>query len=427
MRVSANGGEPERVFTDDNSVRLVGLQLLPSGNTLLATEVFEGATWVISSSLKTGERTRLVQGHSAQYLEPGYLIFARGGPQTTTLFGTRFDADVLEFRSDIISIADGVITRGSGRVAQFSISRTGTLVYARPSAESAERRIVWIDRGGLATTLIDDTAHYRNPRLSPDGSLLAYSIFQVGRTGLWVYDLARGARTLVQEGETLTPVWTPDGKALTFSLQTVSDGFSIYSKAADGTGDARQVVKGGDAGDPSWSPDGRVLFYQKMPATGGTNRDIWSLSDEGEATPLVTGEARLTLPRVSPNGRWIAYESDASGQSEVYVAPIPEADRRFTISTDGGHSPVWSRDGRELFYIEGDRLMAVAVDTASDFRAETPQELFRGNFVSTDIDYDVSPNGERFVAVQGKNITESRQSVLHFVIHFDEELRKRLP
>ena len=143
--------------------------------------------------------------------------------------------------------------------------------------------------------------------------------------------LREGARTLVQEGETLTPVWTPDGKALTFSLQTVSDGFSIYSKAADGTGDARQVVKGGDAGDPSWSPDGRVLFYQKMPATGGTNRDIWSLSDEGEATPLVTGEARLTLPRVSPNGRWIAYESDASGQSEVYVAPIPEADRRFTI------------------------------------------------------------------------------------------------
>ena len=423
MRVSANGGEPERVFPDDDGVQLQDPQLLPGGNTLLATEVFDGTAWIISLSLTTRERTRLVQGHSAQYLEPGYVIFARGSLQTTSLFASRFDADELELRGDIISIADDVITRGRGRVAQFSVSKTGTLVYARRPVRDAENRIVWIDRGGLATALIDDEAAYRDPRLSPDGSLLAYTI--VPGDGLWVYDLARGSRTLVQEGVTLYPVWTPNGEALTFSLQTVSDGFSSYTNAADGSGEARQLVKD-TATAPAWSPDGRVLFYQ-------TSGDIWALSDEGKAAPLITAEAALTSPRVSPNGRWICYVSDVSGQNEVYVVPLPAADRRFrvevnTISTDGGHSPVWSRDGRELFYIEGDRLMAVAVETADEFQAKTPQELFRGNLVpSTGISYDVSPDGKRFVAVQGTNTTESLRTVLHFVIHFDDQIRQRLP
>jgi len=423
MRVSANGGEPERVFPDDDAAEFKDPQLLPGKKTLLATEAIDGATWVISLSLTTRERTRLVQGHSAQYVEPGYLIFARSGLQTTTLFATAFDADALELRGDIISIADDVINRRGGKAAQFSVSRTGTLVYASWAAGFAERGIVWIDRSGLATTLIDDAAAYRYPRLSPDGSLLAYTTFRVGRTGLWVYDLARGARTLVQEGVALDPAWTPDGQALTFTLQTVSDGFAIYSKAPDGSGDAKQLVVAEDrlAFEASWSPDGRVLYYHN-------GIEIWALSDAGEVAALVMAEATVKHPRVSPNGRWVAYVSDTSGQDEVYVVPSPEADRRFTISTDGGDSPVWSRDGRELFYTEGDRLMAVAVETAGEFRAKTPQELFQGNLIpSTNTNYDVSLDGKRFVAVQSANMTESLHTVLHFVIHFDEELRQRLP
>ena len=135
----------------------------------------------------------------------------------------------------------------------------------------------------------------------------------------------------------------------------------------------------------------------------------------------------MRTPRVSPDGGFIAYVSDMSGQNEVYVVPLPEADRRLTISADGGESPVWSRDGRELFYVSEDRLMTVAIETADGFRAGTPQELFRGHLVRDNTaNYDVSLDGERFVIVQSESAAEPR-TVLHFVLHFDEELRQRLP
>ena len=180
---------------------------------------------------------------------------------------------------------------------------------------------------------------------------------------------------------------------------------------------------GGSAFTPDWSPDGRVLFYRDW-----ARAQIRALSETGEVSSLVTSEGNLLSPRVSPDGGFIAYVSDISGREEVYVVPFPEADRRHTISTDGGHSPVWSRDGRELFYVTDDRLMTVAVETADGFRPGTPRELFRGQFVrdSNSAYYDVALDGERFVMVQSESAAEQR-TVLHFVLHFDEELRQRLP
>ena len=189
----------------------------------------------------------------------------------------------------------------------------------------------------------------------------------------------RGVRTLVQEGVAIAnPAWTPDGDTITFALRTASEGFAIYSKAADGSGEALQTVveKEGLAFTPDWSPDGRVLFYRDS-----AREQIRALSETGEVSSLVTSEGNVRTPRVSPDGGFIAYVSDISGQEEVYVVPFPEADRRLTISTDGGDSPVWSRDGRELFYVSDDRLMTVAVETADGFRPGTPRELFRGQFV----------------------------------------------
>ena len=423
MRVSADGGEPEPLLREDDKERILAAEILLGEETLLTTTTFEGALWITSVSLSTPERTRLVQGHSAQYLEPGFLIFARGALETTTLFATRFDAGAMEIRGELTPIAEDVIN-GAGRAAQFAIAHNGTLVYARRSAGYyADRRLVWIDREGLTTPLLDAPAGYRDPRLSPDGSLLAYAIWGE-RPGLWVYDVVRGVRTLIQEGVTANPAWTPDGDTVTFVLQTASEGFAIYSKAADGSGEALQTVveKEGLAFAPEWSPDGRVLFYY---TTRG--QQIRALFETGDVSSLVTSEGNVGTPRVSPDGRFVAYRSDMSGQNEVYVLPFPEADRRYTISTDGGDSPVWSRDGRELYYVSDDRLMTVAVETADGFRPGTPRELFRRRFVRDNTaNYDVSLDGKKFVIVQSESAAEPR-TVLHFVLHLDEELRQRLP
>ena len=239
MRVSANGGEPESLLREDDTERLLGAEILPGKETLLTTTTFEGALWVTSVSLATPERKRLVQGHSAQYMEPGFLIFGRGGVQTTTtLFAARFDASTMEIRGELTPVAEEV-SSGSGREAQFAIAANGTLVYAeRLVGFYAGRRLVWVDREGLTTPLLDELAGYRDPRLSPDGSLLAYAV-RGERSGLWVYDVVRGVRTLVQEALFIDqPAWTPDGDTITFTLRTASEGFAIYSKAADGSGEA---------------------------------------------------------------------------------------------------------------------------------------------------------------------------------------------
>ena len=164
------------------------------------------------------------------------------------------------------------------------------------------------------------------------------------------------------------PAWTPDDNTITFTLQTAEDGFTIYAKASDGSGEALQLVRERPASEPAWSPDGRVLY--------STIGQIRALSETGEATTLVESEGRVSTPRVSPDGRWIAYVSNTSGQNEVYVIPFPESGRRVTVSTNGGNSPVWSRDGHELFYVSDDRMMSVAIETVDGFRPGTPRELF---------------------------------------------------
>ena len=332
MRVSADEGEPAPLFREDDSERLLGVEILPGEETLLTTTTFEGTPWITSLSLSTGERKRLARGHSARYLEPGFLIFARGGLQVTTLFAARFDSDAMEIRGEVTPVAKDVINRGGGRAAQYAVAENGTFVYARRPPGDTDRRLVWIDREGLVNPLLDDPAAYRTPRLSPDGSLLAYAVFPGERPGLWVYDIARGVRTLVQEGVAWEPAWTPDDNTITFTLQTAEDGFTIYAKASDGSGEALQLVRERLAGEPAWSPDGRVLY--------STIEQIRALSETGAATTLVESEGRVSTPRVSPDGRWIAYVSNTSGQDEVYVIPFPESGRRETISTNGGNSPV---------------------------------------------------------------------------------------
>ena len=218
------------------------------------------------------------------------------------------------------------------------------------------------------TALSDDRLGFRFPRLSPDGGQLAVTI-DPRPSQIWIYDIARGSRIpLAADGHNLASVWTPDGKRVAYSSRG-----DIFSRTADASSAAERVLARDRPQYPSsWSPDGRFLAFHDDHAAN--EMDIWIMERNGDPRPLVVTPASELNMKFSPDGRWIAFWALESGRSEVYVRPFPNVDAgKWTVSTAGGHSPVWSRDGRELFYTSGAALMAVSVDVrGSSFVAGTP-------------------------------------------------------
>ena len=243
---------------------------------------------------------------------------------------------------------------------------------------------------------------------------------------IWVYDLERGTRTRVttEPGREQDPIWTTDGKRLIYGTSG-----TISARSADGSGEAEILASGKLPQEAhSWSPDGRALAYYVHAEP--ESRDIWILPMEGDRTPVpyLTTPFNERSPSFSPDGRFIAYVSDASGRDEVYVQLYPGPGPREVISTNGGHQPVWSRDGKELFYRDGDRMMAVAVQMKPEFRAGVPELLFEGRFLSErpssgSQSYDVSLDGRRFLMVQSAD----RATEFYVVLNWFEELEARVP
>jgi Tol biopolymer transport system component len=240
---------------------------------------------------------------------------------------------------------------------------------------------------------------YTGPFFSPDGSQLAVNVGDAAGAEAWIFDVVRGTRSRVGVQGSVTPSWTPDGNRITYSTAN-----GIYSRSADGTGEPELIlpVRAGTQFGSFWSSDGKSLVYYEMhPSTG---RDIWMLPVDGEPVPLVVTEASERSPRLSPNGRWLAYVSDESGRDEIYVQAFPETGMKQIISTEGGREPVWSRDGTELFYRRGDELLVVDVDTGDELEAGTPKIVLTARFAvgggGRNQNYDVSPDSERFVFVQ---------------------------
>ena len=234
--------------------------------------------------------------------------------------------------------------------------------------------LVWVDRQGRDEGLItDDRRRFGGPHLSPDGERLAVSDMSPGNQHIWVYDLERGTSSrITTRGMNLAPVWMTDARRLAFASSR-SGPLNIFAKNADGTGEAELLFKSPYHSIPtSWFPDGGLLvFYQTNPET---SRDIWLWSGEGVGppSPLVVTPFNERSARLSPDGGWLAYVSDESGRDEVYVRRYPGPQGKTSISTNGGVAPVWSGDGRELFYISGNQMMAVSVETGDAFRAGRP-------------------------------------------------------
>ena len=224
---------------------------------------------------------------------------------------------------------------------------------------------------------------------------------------------------MTAEGINRQPVWTPDGMGIAF----VSNQYNLYRKPADGSGE-RELLPTGERTrtlyPTSWSPDGQTLAFQQ--ATAG--RDIWMLPLKGEATSFLATSFTERSPMFSPDGRWLAYVSNESGRFEVYVQAYPGPGGKWPISIEGGNEPLWSRDGRELFYREGNKMMVVAVRTAPTFTADKPRLLFEGLYVTdSSANYDVSLDGQRFLMIK----EEGQGSQINVILNWFEELKRLVP
>jgi eukaryotic-like serine/threonine-protein kinase len=399
MRVPATGGVPTILVKPDASRKETQVgwpEVLPDGKHFLYMSVASrvaDSTYRIASLDGTENRV-FAPGQSAiTYVEPGYLLFLRD----RTLVAQPFDAKGLKTTGEPVPVAEQVGTDSVG-LARFSISREGTLVYRTGEVND---RMIWVDRSGKELETLGDPAKYHNPELSPDEKHLVFDLDDPqGGTNVWIRDLARGvnSRLTFGSGGGVVPQWSPDGKRVVYTT-----GIDLVEKSADGQGAEMPLLKSDELKiAEDWSPDGRFLAF--MSRGKETSWDIWILPMEGDRKPFpwLKTPAFEANAAFSPDGGYIAYESNESGRGEVYVQSFPGPGGKWQISAGGGAEPRWRADGKELFYRVGfQRIMAVDVQTGATFQAGIPKTL-----ISTGLDSDIarthylpSKDGQRFFLV----------------------------
>jgi Tol biopolymer transport system component len=442
-RIPAAGGTPQEITHPGERGEATHRwpQILPGGQAVLFMGSKTASNYDDSSievlSLKTGQ-VKIVQpgGYYGRYLPGGYLVYIHQG----TLFGVPFDLDRLEVHGTPAVLQEDVAGNSSNGAGQFDFSGNGTFVYASGKSASGTWSLEWLDGAGKTQPLLAAPGIYYNPRLSPDGKRLAFST----NSAIEVYDIGRDTTTQLtftnQTKTNLNPVWTPDGKHIVFQSQGNSN-FSLQWIRADGSGEAQQLLEGkNDLKPRSFSPDSKHLAFEELSAETGF--DLWTLpldlSDPERPKP---GTPELFLrtpfseqePEFSPDGRWIAYASEESGRSEVYVRPFPAAgpsgSGKWLISTGGGDGPRWSRNGAELFYKGPDNRIMTASYTANagSFASSKPRP-WANKQISGEL--DAAPDGKRFVIAVSPRADaagEAKGSVhVTFLLNFFDEVRRRV-
>jgi len=425
QQIAVSGGTPRpltRVEEGEQSHRFP--DVLPGGRAVLFTGGTPANPRISVYSIATGERRDLIDmGTFPRYAASGHLLYAQNG----ALFAVPFDSARLEVTGSAVPVIESVVQSQSG-AAQYGISTTGSLIYLSDVGTTAQQRLVWVARNGTEQPLPAPTRRYDWPRLSPDGRRVAV---EVGAQ-TWIYDIERDTLTrFTFEGtQNDSPAWTPDGRRIAF--RSNRDGIqNIYWQMADGSGGTERLTTSQQNQIPGvWSSDGQLLAFHA--AAPMTLRDIWVLRlSDRKAEPFLQTPANEGAPRFSPNGRWLSYASNESGQPEVYVQPYPGPGGKWQISTDGGTEPVWNRNGRELFYRSGNRMMAVSVTTETGFAVGKPTMLFEGAYVTVPFPliaaaYDVSPDGQRFLVIK-EEPTGAAPAQINVVLNWHEELKRLVP
>ena len=314
----------------------------------------------------------------------------------------KFDAGSLTLEGEPVPMGEGLGSDDVG-LASFSASRTGVLVFR--GGELSGSRMVWVDRTGKETPVIDAPGDYRDTSMSPDETRLTYDVVDGGTRGnLWIRDLARGvsSRFTFDAAVDSVPQWSPDGRRIVYTSTAKGPG-DLYVKEASGTREAAPLFVNEDEKYVSdWSPDGKfVLVTSRGKGEGGW--DIWAMPIGGDDKPIPVVKTRFNemWATFSPDGKYIAYQSNESGRHEIYVHEFPEARNKWQISTGGGFEPYWRGDGRELFYRVGSRVMGVPVQAGTTFVAGTPASLFETRFATVNARGRYRPmrDGQRFLVV----------------------------
>ena len=406
-------------------------EFLPGGKAMLFAAATTGLTFtnaqVAIQPIGKAAPRNLVPGTQPRFAPSGHLLYAQGG----TLMAVPFDSQRLTVVGAGVPVVEGILQSTAG-AAQYSISATGSLVYVPGGLQSAQLQLVWVNRNGMEQPLAAPARSYTHPRFSPDGRRIAAGILgQESQT--WVYDLARDTLTRLTFEGTYNPVsaWTPDGKRI--AIESNKDGPpNIFLQRADGSGGLERLTHSENIQVPvSWSPDGQLLaFFDFNPAASGA--DIWVLRmSDRKVQPFLRTRFNEAAPRFSPDGHWLAYISDESGRYEVYVQPYPVPGGKWQISTEGGGEPAWNPNGRELFYRNGDKMMAVEIATQPGFAAGKPRTLFEGRYelapaVLVD-NYDVSPDGQRFLMLKPAEQEQATLTQIVVVQNWFEELKQKVP
>jgi eukaryotic-like serine/threonine-protein kinase len=362
------------------------------------------------------------------------------------LMAAPFDLARLEVTGGAVALIADVMQAGNtpsevsdSGAGQFSVSESGSLLYVPGGIfPDPERSVVWVDRTtGAVQPLPLPARAYLSPRLSPDGHRVVF--WTQGDRNVWVHDLVRGTLTrLTSEARNARAIWTPDGTRITYGSTTAGNE-NIFWKPADGSRPAERLTTSDNLQYSAvWSPDGQTLAFVESRSETGT--DVWVLPVQGDRQPRAIIQTRFNeaYPDFSPDGHWLAYASDESGRSEVYVQPYPGPGPRQQVSTDGGIGPAWSRDGRELFYMTTPsfggqaaltKMMVVAVSLRPTFTAGHPRMLFQGRYGATAgiRAYDVTADGRRFLMVQQKERAPVSAADMILVQNWSEELKARVP
>ena len=430
QRVHSEGGEPELVVAarrdlGEKAYRFP--EFLPGNEAAVATLVMDhidsyDEASIVSISLTTGEVRTIVEGGSRpQYSTSGHLVYARAG----NLFAVPFDASALEATGTPVRVLEGVASYPANGSTEFALSRDGTLLYAPGVPMEFDRRAVWVDRTGTATALAQETHAFFGPKVSPDGRFVALGVNSANMS-LWVYEVARGSLTRIVSGSNnFGHVWTPDGDSITFASDR-DGGQSFYSASADGSGSIELLLEGDAWQTPQmWTPDGQTLLFESLnPETGF---DIGLLSLAGDVSWFLQTSADERGAAVSPDGEWVAFESNDSGRVQIYVCPFPAGEPRRQVSIEGGTQPRWHPEGGELFYRDGYKVMSVTTRTEGGLTLGQPKLLFESNsYVASEWSYDVAADGERFVMI---DTSESAKPPTELVIvqNWAEELKRLVP
>ncbi len=402
-------------------------EILPGGKAVLyVSNAINNTSQIAVESIVTGERRNLVQGTAPHYAASGHLVYAQG----TTLMAVPFDLQRLAVTGTPLPVVDGVRQTTNTGGAEYSLSATGSLVYVSGGVAVAQSRLVWVSRNGTEQPLAAPAHAYVNPRFSPDGRRIAVGITEQERQ-VWLYDLSRETLTrfTFQGNNNLDPFWTPDGKRIVFTSNKEGPR-NLFWQLADGSGGLERLTTSEHLNIPSsWSPDGQLLAFSENTATT-TGYDIWVLRlSDRKAQPFLRTRFNENAPTFSPDGRWLAYASDESGRYEIYVQPYPGPGGKWQISTEGGREPIWNRNGRELFYRNGNKMMSADIATRPSFAAGTPKMLFEGQYQLLELstpNYDVSPDGQRFLMLKPAEQAESATQI-NVVLNWFEELKQKVP